>query len=268
MKNFKHLFLSIVTMFALAVVLTGCNSKTIYMQDIISANTLAAEPTTWISEDSIDTLLQSSLPTELQKAYTDLIRAGHTNVVLKDSEGWQLRVNSNENGIYIGENLNIVFRFFKSSSGNVVEVAKNYRTLTRNEFFNGEKQKAHDSFELDYLPENTNLIKVAVTNDFSIMYNTVDNTYQCMEFGKVIGTSPVTNWDAIIQPEKPPKAYGANKGFCYDKEWYIPVIERDGDSVTFQIVKESEFEPKGDPTFSYIPMKIGTLEVNACEIIY
>lgn len=268
MKNFKQIILSIVAVFALSVVLTGCNSKTIYLQDTISANTLAAEPTTWISEESIDALLQANLPNELQKAYMDLIRNGCNEVILKNPEGGQLRVNSNENGIYLGVNQNIVFKFFKSSSGNVVEVVKNYRTLNRSEYFSGEKQKAYDSFELDYLPEDTNLIKVAVTDDFSIMYNTVDNTYQCMEFGEVIGTSPVTNWDAIIQPEKPPKSYGANKGFCYNKEWYIPVIERDGDSATFQVVKESEFEPKGTPAFHYVPMKIGTLEVNACEIIY
>lgn len=257
----------IVVMIVLTVVLSGCNSKTIYMQDTISANTLSAEPTSWASEESINTLLHANLPAELQKEYVDLISRGYKKVIMKDSEGWQLGINSDENGIYLGERKNIIFKFFQSSSGNVVEVVKNYRTLYRSEYFDdGKDQKAYDSIELDYLPEDTHLMKVAVTDDFSVMYNTMDNTYQCMQFGEVIGTSPVTNWDAITQPEKPPKAYGANKGFCYNKEWYIPVIERDGDTVTFQIVKESEFEPKGNPPFSYVPMKIGNLEVNACEI--
>jgi len=258
----------IVAIIALTVVLSGCSTKSIQMQDTISASTLAAEPTSWTSQDSIDTLYQTNLPAELQKIYTDLIGRGYKKVLLKDPEGAQIEVNSDQNGIYIGVNRNIILKYFQSSSGNVVEVGKNYRTLNRTEYFNGESQYAYDSFELDYLPDDTNLIKVAVTDDFSIMYNTAENTYQCMQYGEVIGTSPVTNWDAILHPEKAPRSYGANKGFSYNKEWYIPVLERDGDSVTFQVVKESEFEPKGNPSFSYVPMKIGNLEVNACEISY
>lgn len=264
MKKFSF----IVAILALTVVLSGCSNKTNYMQDILSASTLTAEPATWISEDSIDTLLQTNLPAELQKSYIDLISSGCKKVIMKDPEGWEIEINSDENGIYLGERKNIVFSFFQSASGNVVEVVKNYRTLTRSEYFDDKDQKAYDTIELDYLPDDTNLIKVAVTDDFSILYNFEDNTYQCMEFGEVIGTSPVTNLDAIIQPEKAPKAYGANKGFCYNKEWYIPVINRDGDNVTFQVVKETEFDPDGDPTISYVPMKIGKLEVNACEIIH
>ncbi len=258
----------IIAMIALTVALSGCNSKTIYMQDVISANTLAAEPTSWISEESVNTLIQTNLPAELQKEYTELISRGYKKVIMKDSEGWQIGVNSDENGIYLGVRRSIIFRFFQSSSGNLVEVIKNYRTLTRSEYFDGEKQKSYDSIELDYSTEDTNLIKMAVTDDFSVMYNVSDNTYQCMRFGEVIGTSPATNLDAIIQPEKAPKSLGANKGFCYNKEWYLPIIERNGNIVTFQVVKESEFEPKGDPTFFYVPMKIGTLEVKACEINY
>lgn len=257
----------IVAMIVLTVVLSGCSSKTIYMQDTFSANSLEVEPTSWLSEESINTLLQANLPVELQKKYTELISSGYKEVIMKDPEGWQIWVNSDENGIYLGQNKNIVLKFFQSASGNVVEVGKNYRTLNRSEYFDdGKDRKAYDSIELDYLPEDTHLIKVAVTDDFSVMYNTLDNTYQCMQFGEVIGTSPVTNWDAITQPEKPPKAYGSNKGFCYNKDWYIPVIERDGDTTTFHVVKESEFDPNGNPSFSYVPMKIGNLEVNACKI--
>lgn len=266
MQKLKQMFFIIATVIALTVVLSGCSSKTIYIQETISANTLSAEPTSWISQDSIDTLLQTNLPAELQTIYKDLVGRGCKKVILKDSEGGQIEVNSDESGIYLGERGSIIFKFFQSSSGNVVEVVKNYRTLTRVEYFNGESQYAYDSFELDYLPEDTNLIKVAVTDDFSIMYNTVENTYQCMQYGEVIGITPVTNWNAILQPTKAPSSFGANKGFCYNKDWYIPVIERNGDSVTFRVVKESEFEPNGDPSFSYVPMKIGTLEVNACEI--
>lgn len=261
----KKLYIIVVTL-ALTAVLSGCGSKTIYMQDTISANTLTSEPSNWISETSIDTLLQTNLPAELQKAYTDLISSGCKQVIMKDCEGWQIAVNSDENGIYLGERKNVVFSFFRSSSGNVVEVIKNYRTLGRSEYFDNKDQKAIDTIELDYLPDDANLIKLAVTDDFSILYNSKNNTYQCMRFGEVIGTSPVTNWEAIIQPEKGPEAYGANKGFCYNKEWYIPVINRYGDTATFQVVKETEFEPNGDATISYVPMKIGTLEVNACEI--
>lgn len=268
MKHLKQILSISVFLFVLPLVLSACSSKTIYMRDIIAANALLAEPTNWISNESIDTLLQTNLPAELQKTYTDLIGNGCTSIIMKDPEGWQIGVNSDENGIYLGERRHIIIKFFQSSSGNVVQVGKNYRTLTRYEFFNGEDQKAYDSIELDYLPEDPNLIKVAVTDDFSIMYNSKDNTYQCMRFGEVIGTSPVTNWDALIQPKRAPSAYGANKGFTYNKEWYIPVIERDGDSVTFQVVKESEFDPKVDPSFAYVPMKIGNLEVNACEIIH
>lgn len=257
----------IVTMVVLTVALSGCNSKTIYMQDTFSASSLEAEPTTWISDDSITTLLQTSLPTELQQVYTDLVSNGCKKVIMKDPEGWEIGINSNENGIYIGSGERI-FKFFQSASGNVVEVVKFYRTLNRTEYFDGENRKAFDTIELDYLPDDTDLIRVAVTNDFSIMYNAKDNIYQCMKYGEVIGTSPVTNWDAIVQPEKTPTAYGSNKGFIYNKEWYIPVIERSGDSVTFQVVKEAEFEVKGDPSFSYVPMKIGNLEVNACEITH
>lgn len=59
---------------------------------------------------------------------------------------------------------------------------------------------------------------------------------------------------------------GANKGFLYQKEIYVPVIEKSEDNIAFYIVKESELQPLNE-SFSYVDIKIGTLETKAYEIV-
>ena len=264
MKGSKKIMFLFTLLFCL-LILGGCGKRTIYMYDTITVTSLEAEPANWKSDESLLLLADAALPSELQKAYMDLISKGCNEVVLKDPKGWQATVSSNENGIYVGDEANNL-KFFQSSSGNIVEIGKVYRTLYRSEYFDGESQKAYNTIELDYSVDDPTLVKLAVTRDFSILYNTESNSYQCMRYGQIIGTSMVTNFEAAINAEKTPSAYGSNKGFIYDNEIYIPVIEKDGSNITFSIVKQSDFQLSID-SFSYVDIKIGGLEAKACEII-
>lgn len=267
MKGTKKFLIMLFTLASCLLVLSGCgNTKNISMNDVIHPTSLEPEPTNWMSDEAISTLLTINLPSELQETYMQLIRSGFKKVIMVDSEGWQATVSADENGVYVGNSSNHL-KFFQSASGNIVEIGKVYRTLYRSEYFDGESQKAYNSIELDYnSDEASNLVKIAVTDDFSIMYNTLSNSYQCMQYGEVIGISTITNFDAAISPEKTPSPYGANKGFIYKEEIYIPVIKKDGEYTTFSIVKEADFNLQSG-SFSYVNMKIGKLEVKACEVV-
>lgn len=266
MKNLKSMLAMVVVVMAMSFVLCGCSGqKTILMEDVIQASTLKAEPADWYSDEAISELTNTQLPAKLQRTYMQLIADKNRKVMMKDPEGWIAEIQSNETGIYVGNEKNNV-KFFQSNSGNVVQVSKVCRTLYRMEYFDGESRKAYDSIELDYSEKDSNLVKIAATDEFSVMYNAQDNTYQCMKFGKVIGTSAVTNLDATISPDGTPKNYGENKGFVHQKEVYVPVVEKTENNTTFYVVKESEFDA-ANKTFSYIDMKIGNLEAKACEIV-
>lgn len=262
MKNFKQIFVMITASLVLLTVLSGCGGKkTIYMEDVIQANELQAEPANWVSEEAITTLVEARLPADLQRNYMELIGAGYNRVIMKDLEGWEPEIKSNEDGIYVGIAKNN-YKYFQSASGNIVGIGKVYRTLYRREYFDNESRTAYDAIELDYNPQDANLVRVAVTDDFSVMYNIAENVYQCMQYGEVIGTTPVTYFDAIMNPEKGRTSLGGCKGFLYNDEWYIPVVERNDDMVNFYIVKEEDFVPTGTE-ISYADMKIGSLTVEA-----
>lgn len=256
----KKMMLVVITIMSMAL-LAGC-SKTIRMEEVIQAASLEVEPTDWVSESAIATLESVNLPGELQRTYMNLINDGYEEVIMKNSDGGFMYITSDQNGIYAGSDI----KFFQSASGNVVEVKKDYRTLYRTEYFGNEKQNAFNSIRLD-TKEDPDLIEMAVTNDFSILYHTKDGVYQCMQYGKILGVTPITNLNAIMKPEKVSKqTIGANKGFLYQKEIYVPVIEKSEDNIAFYIVKESELQPLND-SFSYVDIKIGTLETKAYEIV-
>ena len=164
MKGSKKIMFLFTLLFCL-LILGGCGKSNIYMYDTITVTSLEAEPANWKSDESLLLLADAALPSELQKAYMDLISKGCNEVVLKDPKGWQATVSSNENGIYVGDEANNL-KFFQSSSGNIVEIGKVYRTLYRSEYFDGESQKAYNTIELDYSVDDPTLVKLAVTRDF------------------------------------------------------------------------------------------------------
>lgn len=257
----KKKVLVLVALVVMAMILAGCGDAIRW--DSIKVEELPKEPESWKNEKAINIYEEAKLPSVIQRQYIQFIQEDDSvKVYLENPNGGRIYISSDGEGIYMGNKVN-----FFQNSGNIVEVSRLWRTMIRHEF--ASDNTISSTIEIDIPDGNSQYVKVAETEEFSIVYDTSTNQYKCLKYGGVLGSSDATNLDALLHAKELPKnedeENSKQTGFEYNGTEYKLVIYKKDGKTTFGVIEKEELSK------SYTVENIlvnGKLELKACVVHY
>mgnify|MGYP001030981810 CR=1 FL=1 len=242
------------------VMLTGCSNKISFNTIAADIEELSVEPENWQSEEAICLYDETKLPPSIQREYIRIVQSENDKkICLAGPKGGTMDILSDEEGIYIKNQI----KFFRSGNS-IVLISKSWRTMNRQEYTE-EAELISSQIEID-IPDQAEYVKVAETQNFSVVYNTKKNQYVCLKYGEVIGAVTATNLEALLHAEMPKGKEESDDqvGFNYNGKEYVLIIDKNNGNMTFNVAEKKNFSESYNKEDILVN---GNIVLKACVIV-